>query len=214
MVLYLSIIGFTWILLSITNCLWANYGIGNIEIVGLIFLGIFISFCIDGACALGARLINKKIINPFKGFFAERKNERKFYEKLKIRVWKDKIPELGKMFKCFDKSKVENKNSSQYLLGFITETCYAEIIHLLPIFFAFLLLIIFPSKYFWGISFPIVVVNVFLQIPPICVQRYNRPKLIVAYNRAKKFEEKQNNSISNINESNTKLNTEDKKQEN
>ncbi len=192
MILYLCIIGFSWLILSILNCVFGNYNVGYVEIVGLILLAIVLSIIIDGICALFVRAIKVKEFNYNNTFFKEKKFERKFYEKLKIRAWKDKIPELGKTLKFFDKTKVQEKASSDYLMGFINETCIAELMHTLSLFCAFLLLIFLPKQYFWGISFPVCIINFFLQIPPIIVQRYNRPKLLLAYKRTKRNEQVKN----------------------
>ena len=188
MVLYLNIIFISWILLSFFDIIIGAYNLSAWAVIGYVGLAIFISFAIDALCAIIIRLIKPEKFNPFCKFFGERKNERKFYEKLKIRKWKDVIPELGKTLKFFDKTEVESNPNSEYMLKFLRETCYAEIMHAIGIVFSFLVLVIMPSEFIWGISLPVLIVNIFLQILPIMVQRYTRPKLVIAYKRLKKKE--------------------------
>ena len=61
-------------------------------------------------------------------YFKVSDNERKFYEKLKIRNWKDRVPEWGKTA-GFSKSHLQSLDA-EYLQKFIYETyvvCNAEI---------------------------------------------------------------------------------------
>lgn len=190
MILYLSIIFGAGLIITILNSLFMNFNISTWAVAGIVALAIVISIALDALGAILVRIIPNKKFNPFAKFFCERKNERKFYEKLKIRKWKDVIPEMGKTLKFFDKTNLGDKPTAEHLYQFLIETCYAEVMHELGIFFSVFLLVILPSKYLLTISLPVLIVNIFLQILPICVQRYNRPKLIIAYNRLKKQEEK------------------------
>ena len=73
---------------------------------------------------------------------------------------------------------------------FIHETALAELMHLISILTAPLILVIMPLKYLLYISLPIMIVNIFLQIMPIIVQRYTRPKLVAGYKRLLRNEER------------------------
>ncbi len=190
MLLYLIIICCCVALLATANCLWGlNYLKLNIwQTLGIIALAVLVSFVLDALCALITRKLEKKI-NPSAKIFNEHKNERKFYEKLKIRKWKDKIPELGKTLKYFDKTKVEENATSEYFLKFIHETCLGEIVHVSSIFAALLLIVVFWFK-FLTITIPITIVNILLQLPSICVLRYTRAKLNVAYKLKLRHENK------------------------
>ena len=190
MILYLSIIVGAGIIIATLNSLFANFGISTLATFGIVALAIVVSIALDALAGLLVRAIPSKKFNPFAKFFCERKNERKFYENLKIRKWKDVIPEMGKTLKFFDKTKIGDKPTAEHMYMFLVETCYAEVMHLLGLFFGTFLLVILPFKYLLTISLPVLLVNWFLQILPICVQRYNRPKLSIAYKRLKKQEEK------------------------
>ena len=196
MVLYLSIIFFVGFILSLTNALWGVFDVNALYVILWVVLSILLSILIDGLVALLIRFIPEKKFNPFNNYFKERKNERKFYEKLKIRVWKDNIPQLDVKLKYFDKSKVVEKPTSDYFMKFIVETCMGEIMHVIAIFTAPLLLLMMPSMFILTIGLPVMIVNILLQIPPIMTQRYTRPKLLVAYKRAKITEERNENKAS------------------
>ena len=191
MLLYGLIILIAVIIVTLINSLFFLQALGTTVwgVIGLIALGIVISMVLDVIGALFIRLISKKV-NHFSKFFDERKGERTFYEKIGVRKFKDKIPELGKTLKFFDKTKVPENPNSDYMLMFIHETALAELMHLISILTAPLILVIMPLKYLLYISLPIMIVNIFLQIMPIIVQRYTRPKLVAGYKRLLRNEER------------------------
>lgn len=190
MILYLFIITICVVLLSVINCVWGlgYLGLDTFQTIGLIILCVIISIALDGICAFLTRKLENKI-SPFSKFFNERKDERKFYDKLKIKKWKDKIPELGKTLHYFDKTTVEEDANSDYFLKFIKETCVGEIIHVTSLPAALLLIVIFGFNYL-TITIPITIVNIIMQLPSICVLRYTRTKLFVAYKLKLRHENK------------------------
>ena len=70
------------------------------------------------------------------------------------------------------------------------ETVYAEVLHFWSAILGFLVVFISP-KLFVVVGLPLALTNVILQIMPVMVQRYNRPKLMLAYERAMKNKQKQ-----------------------
>jgi len=138
-----------------------------------------LSVIIDGAVCGIARLMPKRYARHDKKNFSVSAKEKKFYEKLKIRKWKDKIPEIGH-FTGFRKNKIADPKSVEYVERFLLEACYGEIGHFYSLFFGFLVLLLFPLHRAWlAISIPVAVVNALLNLPPILVLRYNRYKLEV-----------------------------------
>ena len=107
--------------------------------------------------------------------------ERKFYEKIKIKKWKDHIPELGTLAN-FRKNKVLEPNNNIYVQKFLTECCYGEMIHFLSIIFGILIIFIAP-KYFLLLGFPVVVANALINYLSFAILRYTRPKLLQLYKR-------------------------------
>jgi hypothetical protein len=61
------------------------------------------------------------------------------------------------------------------------ETAYAEIMHIYSAPLGFILLLFAPGALKWTIALPVILVNFFLQIPPVLVQRYNRHRLQKLY---------------------------------
>ena len=121
----------------------------------------------------------KKIAQHDKKIFTVSAKEKKFYEKLKIRKWKDKVPEIGH-FTGFRKNKISDPKSVEYVERFLMEACYGEVGHFLSLFFGFLVLLLFPIHKSWlAISIAVAIVNAMLNIPPILVLRYNSYKLEV-----------------------------------
>ncbi len=132
---------------------------------------------IDGLTATVCRLLPKKLANHEKKIFQVSANEKKFYEKLHIRKWKDKIPEIGH-FTGFRKSKLEDPKNIEYLDRFLLEICYGQIGHFVSLFTSFLLLLLYPLHRLWiAISLPVAFVSLLLNAPSILVLRYNSYKL-------------------------------------
>lgn len=162
---------------------------------GVILLSILFSLLlliiIDAVVAIFVRIFPKKWVNPFNKIYTVHKWESKFYVKLGIRKWKDLIPESGKMLTGFGKREVLDMKDNAYLFKFMEETVYAEVMHLLSAVLGFL--VVFVNLKLWFlVGIPLAIFNFILQILPAMVQRYNRPKLMLAYRRNEKY----NQSIS------------------
>ena len=140
-------------------------------------IGTSLEIVIDALVATVIVLLPKKIFNPRKGIYKVSKKELLFYDKIGIKKWKDYVfSEIG-----FNKKKVAKPSNNEYIGAFLTETCVAETMHLISVFAGFLLVFIFPLSYATSFPIPIAIVNLFLQIPPVFIQRYNRPRLIALY---------------------------------
>lgn len=191
MTFYISIITIAAFVIMFFNSIFFKtaLNVSSLGAIGLVLLAVAVSFALDALCAFIVRQVKAKHFNPFGKFFKERGNERAFYEKLHIRKWKDIIPELGKTLKYFDKSNIPDKPNSDYMMTFLKETCYAEIMHFSSICVAPLVLVIMPLKFILAISLPVMLVNICLNVLPIMVQRYTRPRLAIAYTRLKRSEE-------------------------
>ena len=59
---------------------------------------------LDAIVAIITRALPKDWLSPFSSAFSVSKKERKFLEKLKVKAWKDKIPEMGRFLCNFDNS--------------------------------------------------------------------------------------------------------------
>lgn len=175
MILYLCIIAVCMLAISaiVTLACSANFFVT----FGFTALAVVIVIAIDGTVCGIARAMPKSVARHDKKVFTVSANEKKFYEKLKIRKWKDKIPEIGH-FTGFRKNKIADPKSVDYVERFLLEACYGEIGHFYSIFFGFLLLLLFPIADTWlAISLPVAIINIFMNIPSIFVLRYNCYKL-------------------------------------
>ena len=175
MKLYLTIIFGCSLVLSgiVALCLEQSF----LLVLGLVALAVVIQILIDGLVATVARLLPKKCANHEWKIFTVGAGEKKFYEKLKIRKWKDKIPEIGH-FTGFRKNKLADPKSVEYVDRFLLESCYGQIGHFFSLFFGFLALGLFFIHDIWiVIGIPVCIVNFFLNIPSILVLRYNNYKL-------------------------------------
>ncbi len=110
--------------------------------------------------------------------------EGRIYEKLHIRKWQNKLPDMSKILPFMMPPKSLAANCETKLPRMIQETCVAEFIHGMNC-----LVSLYCLKLFSGIGGVIIVLlyAVLFNIPYIIIQRYNRPRLIKLL---KRFEER------------------------
>lgn len=155
------------------------------QVIGLVCFSVLAEIIIDLILAgIVYRLPNKWFTEDVKCFDVGKK-ERRFYEKLGIKHWKDKVLELGAI--CgFRKNKISDASNPEYFKRFIMENNKGIIIHILNALLGFLVIFCIPLKYWLVISVPVAVVNAFLATLPTFILRYNIPKLKVAKQRAER----------------------------
>lgn len=175
MKLYLIIIGICSLIL--TAIVSAVYQANFFMTLAYTALGVVAVILVDALVATVSRLLPKQCANHEKRIYKVGAKEKKFYEKLHIRKWKDKIPEIGH-FTGFRKNKIADPKSVEYLDRFLMEACYGEIGHFFSVFFGFIILLLFPlTETWWAISIPVVIINALLNLPSLFVLRYNSYKL-------------------------------------
>lgn len=187
MFIYLFIIFSSIVLISVFNIIF-TMGLFNLSIPYIIFLafaGAVIEFLIDAVVAFIIHKLPEKWFNPFNKIYKVWNFERGLYEKIGIRKWKDKIPEMGQLCN-FKKDKIADIGNNEYIFKFMVETCYAEVLHFLSAVLGFAVIFVFSPKFMLSFALPVAIVNCFLQILPILIQRYTRPKLIKVYERNSK----------------------------
>lgn len=190
------------ILISSTIIALANFLPFSQDFMNLLYISINTVVGVIGVIALdciGAlivrRLLPMKWFLPNKKIFQVSKKEHKFYIKLRIKAWKDKVPELG-LFTSFSKSELKNSTDKKYLERFIIESNYGVICHLVNAFFGFLIMFIpywtggnnFKFLFPISIWLPIFIVNFILSILPLFILRYTSYTLIKLYNKQLKKE--------------------------
>ena len=104
--------------------------------------------------------------------FKSRKWEKNgnIYQKIfHVKGWKEYIPSIG----SFDKKNIEKaKITPDFVAQYLLEGLRAELCHLYAFIFALLLLLITATKA-W---FFIIIYTIFLNVPCMIIQRYNRPR--------------------------------------
>ena len=185
--MYLTIIIVATIIISVLNILFNSMvaGFSPLWTICAVVLGVILEVVIDGILAFVIHSMPEKWFDKNKKIFDVSRKERKFYEKLKIKNWKDKVAELGALG-GFRKNKVADPNDPKYLQLFIVENNKGITLHIAGIIFGFLILLFPMPKYALYIGLPIAFVNLYLNLLSVMVLRYNIPKLKIAMERALK----------------------------
>ena len=155
---------------------------GSMTLTYAIFMPIFVNFyvlVVLGIIALLMRMvIPRKAWNAQKKCFKVSKKEIVFFNKVNIKAWKDKVPEMGHT-SGFPKTKIRSLEKD-YLWKFLEETCYAEVMHYVVAVLGFTVLF-FLKVSDYAFAFPILIVNLILHVLPSLIQRFNRYRLLQVY---------------------------------
>lgn len=101
-------------------------------------------------------------------------NEGRVYNKLKVKEWKGRVPDMSLILpRVMPPKRVSINDSSSTLELLLKETCIAEITHELLCFFGFACTLIWRGLGGFCVS----VIYMLGNLPYIIIQRYNRPKL-------------------------------------
>lgn len=141
------------------------------------------AFALDGIGALVIRrLTPASWYSPERKIFAVSKAERRLYNRLKIKLWKDSVPELGG-FTGFHKDRLLSMSDRDYLERFITEANFGAVIHLANALLCPVIILI-PLCRPVGIWLPVVAVNFILSMLPFCILRHTEYTLQKLYTRS------------------------------
>ena len=137
------------------------------------------------------RLIPKEWLKPetgwFRGFSFEKNGA--VYEKLGIRKWHKKVPDMSRILPALMPAKNLSGDYGERLPVMIQETCVAEIVHITVSIAGLRCLWMWPGV--GGVTVTAIHI-IFLNLPFILIQRYNRPRLI---RLQKKLEKKKEGTI-------------------
>ena len=98
----------------------------------------------------------------------------RIYEKLHIRAWKDRVPDMSKLVRSMVRKEVSSHPTAQSLERLIQETSVAEAVHWVLIVLSLAVLKIWKGLGGWVCYFLCILGN----LPFIIIQRYNRPRLM------------------------------------
>ena len=188
MKLYLSVIGIAMLLISIVNIAFDTAAWYNV--VALVVLCTAAQFALDGIIAIIIGQMPDKHFGVDNPHYSVSERERAFYNKIKVRKWKDKVWELGGLG-GFSKKNLANPNSPEYIERFIIECNKGVLTHRLSYPIGFLPMLFIGGVCAFSIALPVATVNLFLNVLPTLVLRYNTPKLasMLKRMRAKKLSE-------------------------
>lgn len=174
--------------------------------LGVSVLFTVLEFGLDALIAWLTRLLPEKAVDPFRKIYRVGKWEKKVYKKLGIVKWKDKIPEAGGLLAKFQKKKVLDFHDNTYIMTFMRESVYAEVMHVISAIAGLAVPALCVLRLLWPdvipqvhwcvrIALPVALVNFVLQVLPVMVQRYVRPQLMSVYLRNQKRAERLAESV-------------------
>lgn len=183
--LYLIIVFISIIIISGANLAFMQ--VFSLEAAAFMLLYVSIgaacAFAIDGISALIIRrLTPERWYSPKVKLFRVSKCERNFYNKLKIKSWKDHVPELGG-FTSFHKDTLQSQSDAEYLNRFIIEANYGVVIHIFNAILGIFVMLV-PFCRAPGIWIPVFAVNFILSILPVFILRYTSYTLQRLYFRS------------------------------
>lgn len=183
MKMYLKTILINLALIIVGNLIYIYFDKSS---VGSMFLWLFVSIVYCGISSviitIIAFLLPDKFFSPYRTRFKVFSFENSLYKKMKVKNWKDRVPELGSL-SGFSKGSLSQPNNSNYIYKFLTETCKAEFLHFYSALAGIINFFIIPSQYVLSIALPIFLLNFMLHMMPVLIQRFLRPKFLRMYER-------------------------------
>lgn len=174
MKLYLTTIGIAMLVISVVNTVFGFASWYNAVIAVIICTAA--QFALDGLIAIIINKLPNTMFGVNNPFYNVSEAEKKLYKKLKVRSWKDKVWELGGLG-GFSKKSLADPNSTEYIERFIIECNKGVLTHRLSYPIGFLPMLFLPVVCAFSIALPVATVNLFLNVLPTLVLRYNTPKL-------------------------------------
>ena len=98
----------------------------------------------------------------------------KIYEKIHIKSWQSKVPDMSKLFPGVMPRKQIDAENLQILPRMIQETCVAELMHLILCVTGLWCIKLWQGLGGWLVA----VGNVAANLAFVAIQRYNRPRLM------------------------------------
>jgi len=124
--------------------------------------------------------------------FAAWKWERggRIYDRLRIREWKDRMPDLSRVMKDMVPKRLPLFPTAAQVRRLIQETCVAEAVHIA------LCITAYGIEFFWAgpMGSFLALITILGNIPFIIIQRYNRPMLVALAERLEEREERRHHA--------------------
>lgn len=100
--------------------------------------------------------------------------EGRFWRKLGVHRWKDKVPDMSRLLGDMVKKQLAPDGKTDYAL-LVQETCVAECVHCWLVALSVGMLFLWKSVWSWVLW---LVYNLLGNVSFILIQRYNRPRLL------------------------------------
>lgn len=171
---YLTVIGIAMLVISAVNIAFDTAAWYNVII--LVVVCTALQFALDGIIAIVINKMPDSLFGADNPLYNVTNAEKNIYKKLKVRDWKDKVWELGGLG-GFSKKNLTDPYSAEYIKKFIVECNKGVLTHRLSYPVGFLPMLFIPNACAITVALPIALVNMFLNILPTLVLRYNTPKL-------------------------------------
>jgi len=183
MKLYLSIIGISVAVISAVNilCDTASW----YYVVFAVIWCTALQFALDGFIAILINKMPNKWFGLDKTAYNVSRREQELYKKLKVRRWKDRVWELGGLG-GFSKKSLKEPTNPEYIERFIIECNKGVLTHRLSYPIGFFAMLTLSGICSLTIALPVAFVNMFLNVLPTLVLRYNTPKLHSVLTRMKR----------------------------
>lgn len=190
MLLYFSVIGAAMTVISLLNI---AFGVASplYVIIAVVFCTA-LQFALDGVVAFVVNRFSDKHFGVDNRLFHVTDAERRFYKKLRVRLWANKVWELGSLG-GFSKKSVNEPDNPEYIEKFIIECNKGVMTHRLSYPVGFLAMLTLPGICSVTIALPVATVNLLLNILPVIVLRHNTPMLKSLLKRLRRRQEADTN---------------------
>jgi len=157
-----------------------------------------LTYCgVIGGVFLLSRIFTKIKFNPSSKLWKVSEKEVAFYEKLKVKKWKKIVPDFGFLVGFKKNLDGADLKSSEFYKRFIYESVNASITHFSSIIFSPVIFLFLHKEFYLSIGLPCILIVFILDIIPIMLQRYNRPRLLKMYQMTLRREERAKNKVTN-----------------
>lgn len=174
MKLYLSVIGIAMAIVAAINLIFETAP--WYYVISAVIWCTVLQFALDGLIAILIRVTPDRYFDVDNPYFAVSEKSQALYKRLQVRRWKDKVWELGGLG-GFSKKSLKEPMNPEYIKKFIIECNKGVVTHRLSYPIGFLAMMTVDGLCAVTIALPIAVVNVFLNVLPTLVLRYNTPLL-------------------------------------
>lgn len=108
------------------------------------------------------------------------------YEKISVRRWKSFFPDMSRIVRSTYTKKLGSMRDTAHVRRLIEETCSAEAVHWALV----LLSVLFPLLMGPSGWIAMALYNVVGNLPPIIIQRYNRPRVMLLLEKMERAAQK------------------------